>query len=83
MGDIMENKMFSKELIGKEVETINGRSVGKLEDIVIDTDDGSIKYLLISAAGNVVGGAHKVDEKGRIVVETDRIRVDGNKLVIN
>jgi len=79
----MENRMFSKELIGKEVETITGRTVGTLEDIVIDTDDGSIKYLLISAAGNVVGGPHKVDEKGRIVVETDRIRVDGSRLIIN
>ncbi len=79
----MESKVFSKELIGKEVETITGRSVGKLEDIVIDTDDGSIKYLLVSAAGNVIGGPHKLDEKGRMVVETDRIRVDGDRLVIN
>jgi sporulation protein YlmC with PRC-barrel domain len=79
----MESKMFSKELIGKDVETITGRSVGVLEDIVIDTDDGSIKYLLITAAGNVVGGPHKVDENGRIVVETDRIRISGNKLIIN
>jgi len=79
----VESKVFSKELIGKEVETITGRSVGKLEDIVIDTDDGSIKYLLVSAAGNVIGGPHKLDEKGRMVVETDRIRVDGDRLVIN
>ncbi|MDR2699118.1 MAG: PRC-barrel domain-containing protein [Candidatus Methanoplasma sp.] len=79
----MENKLFSKELIGKEVETITGRSVGTLQDIVVDTDDGSIKYLLISAAGNVIGGPHKVDDMGRVVVETDRIRVDGNRLIIN
>jgi len=79
----MDGRMFSKELIGKEVETITGRPVGILEDIVIDTDDGSIVYFLVASAGNVVGDAHKVDEKGRIVVETDRIRIDGDKLVIN
>ncbi|MDR1954435.1 MAG: PRC-barrel domain-containing protein [Candidatus Methanoplasma sp.] len=79
----MEGRMFSRDLIGKEVETITGRSVGTLEDLVIDTDDGSIRYLLISTAENVVGGSHKVDDKGRIVVETDRIRVDGNRLIIN
>jgi sporulation protein YlmC with PRC-barrel domain len=79
----MENRMFSKELIGKEVETVAGKAVGTLEDIVIDTDNGSIKYLLISAGGNVIGGSHKVDEKGRIVVETDRIRIDGKKMIIN
>lgn len=75
--------MFSKELIGMNVETITGRSVGVLEDLVIDTDDGSIKYLLVSTAGNVIKDPHKVDEKGRAVVETDRIRIDGNKIVIN
>jgi sporulation protein YlmC with PRC-barrel domain len=79
----MESRIFSKEMLGKEVETITGRTVGVLEDMVIDTDDGSIKYLLISSSGNVMGAEHKVDDKGRIVVETDRIRFDGNKLVIN
>ncbi|MCL2031683.1 MAG: PRC-barrel domain-containing protein [Methanomassiliicoccaceae archaeon] len=79
----MEDRIFSREIIGKEVETITGRTVGVLEDIVIDTEDGSIKYLLISTAGNVLGESHKVDEKGRAVVETDRIRISGNRLIIN
>lgn len=79
----MENTIFSREMLGKDVETITGRTVGKLEDMVIDTADGSIVYLLISASGNVVGGEHKVDDKGRMVVETDRIRFDGNKIIIN
>ena len=79
----METKFFSREIIGKEVETISGRTVGTLEDLVIDTDDGSIKYLLISAAGSVTGEPHRVDEKGRLVVETDRIRLAGDKLIIN
>ena len=79
----MNDRVFSRELIGREVETISGKRIGILEDMVIDTDDGSVRYLLISAAGNVIGGPHKVDENGRIVVETDRIRADGNRLVIN
>jgi sporulation protein YlmC with PRC-barrel domain len=79
----LDNRIFSKEIIGKEVETITGRTVGKLEDFVIDTADGSIKYLLISASGYVVGEEHKVDDKGRMVVETDRIRFDGTKIIIN
>ncbi|MDR1690576.1 MAG: PRC-barrel domain-containing protein, partial [Candidatus Methanoplasma sp.] len=79
----MENRLFSRELIGKEVETITGRTVGVLEDIVIDTDDGSIVYLLVSMSGNVLSGSHKVDDKGRAVVETDRIRVDGGRIIIN
>jgi sporulation protein YlmC with PRC-barrel domain len=79
----MEDRIFSKEIIGKEVETITGRVVGILEDIVIDTEDGSIIYLLIATSGNVMGESHKVDDKGRAVVETDRIRIKDNKIVIN
>jgi len=79
----MEKRIFSSEIFGKEVETITGRPVGVVEDIVIDTDDGSIRYILISAKGNVMSGPHKVDDYGRMVVETNRIRIDGNKLIIN
>jgi len=79
----MKERMFSTELLGKEVETISGRVVGILEDIVIDTEDGLIKFFLISAIGNVVSGPHKVDENGKMVVETDRLRVDGDKIIIN
>lgn len=77
------DKMFSKDLFGKEVETITGLSVGILEDVVIDTDDGSIKYLLISTVGKVIRDQHKIDEKGRAVVETDRIRIEGDRIIIN
>jgi sporulation protein YlmC with PRC-barrel domain len=79
----MDGRIFSRELLGKDVETINGLLIGTLEDIVIDTEDGSIRYLLISTGGSVMGEAHKVDDKGRAVVETDRIRVSGDKLIIN
>ncbi|MDR0509286.1 MAG: PRC-barrel domain-containing protein [Candidatus Methanoplasma sp.] len=79
----MGNRIFSTELFGKEVVTIAGTSIGIIEDCVVDTDRGSIKYLLVSTGGNVISEPHKVDENGRLVVETDRIRIDGNRLVIN
>jgi Uncharacterized conserved protein len=79
----MGGKLFFRELMGKEVETITGRPVGILEDVVIDTDDGSIRYLVISTSGKVLGTSHKVDEKGRAVVETARIRVENGKVIIN
>jgi sporulation protein YlmC with PRC-barrel domain len=79
----MGDRMFTKELIGLEVETITGRLVGVLEDIVINTDDGSVKYLLVSTSGAIMGEAHKVDENGRAVIETSRIRVENGKIVIN
>ena len=79
----MTGKLFFKELAGKEVETITGKKVGILEDLVVDTDDGSIRYLIISTAGNVIGFPHKIDENGRAVVETDRIRIEDGRMIIN
>ncbi|MCL2148595.1 MAG: PRC-barrel domain-containing protein [Methanomassiliicoccaceae archaeon] len=79
----MGDRAFSREILGRDVETATGRAVGVLEDIVIDTGDGSIKYLIVATAGNVTEGPHRVDERGRAVVETDRIRLKGDKIVIN
>ncbi len=80
---MISSKMFSRELIGKKVETVAGTEVGILDDIVIDTADGRIKYLLVRPAGAVIKGPAKVDDGGRLVVETDRIRVDREKIIIN
>lgn len=62
---------------------MNGRPIGLLSDIVIDTNDGRIAYILIESQGNVLTTAHRVDAEGRLVVETQRLRVDGDKIVIN
>lgn len=84
MGDIMMNaKFYSRELIGCIVETIAGTPVGILDDIVIDTVGGRVKYLLIKPSGSVINGPAKVDEEGRLVVETNRIRLESKKIVIN
>lgn len=83
-GDIMNGvKFYSRELIGCVVETISGNPVGILDDLVIDTVGGRIKYLLIKPSNNVIKGADKVDEKGRLVVETNRIRLEKDRIIIN
>lgn len=76
-------KFFSRELIGKTVENVTGNKVGILDDIVIDTVGGRVKYLLIKSANSVISGQAKVDEEGRLVVETGRIRLEDGKIVIN
>lgn len=76
-------KFFSRELIGKTVETVTGSRVGILDDVVVDTVDGRVKYLLIKPTKSVISGQAKVDEEGRLVVETSRIRLENGKMVIN
>lgn len=75
--------MFTKELIGLDVVTVKGSKIGTLEDIVIETGNGSVKYLLVASNGSVHNVSQKVDGEGRLVVETDRIRVQDGAIVIN
>lgn len=79
----MGGKFFLKELVGKEVITVNDNRVGILVDIVVDTSDGRIAYLIIKTDGSIITDAHKVDAQGRLVVETSRIRIEDNRIVIN
>lgn len=81
--EMKNTKFFSRELIGKTVENVTGNKVGILDDIVIDTVGGRVKYLLIKSANSVISGQAKVDEEGRLVVETGRIRLEDGKIVIN
>ena len=79
----VESKIFTKELIGKTVETVTGRDIGILKDFVIDTETAKIKYLLVASEGSVMSTSQKTDDKGRLVIETDRLRIDNNKIIIN
>lgn len=79
----MADRMFTRELLGKDVETVTGRRVGVLEDLVIDCNSGSLKYLIVSTDNTIISMTQKVDEFGRLVVATDCIRVDGDRIVIN
>lgn len=78
----MDEKVFSRELIGKEVETEKGKHIGILEDLVIDTDSGKIICLLISGQDKKVTARCKTDEAGRAMIETDRMSVQDNKIKI-
>lgn len=79
----MEMRFFSKELLGRVVETLSGKTVGVLDDIVLDTVGGGVKYLLINPVGSVFNKSVKMDRKGRLVVETDRVRLEGERIIIN
>ncbi len=83
MGDRMTDKFLTRELIGKKVETVGGKKIGTLSDIVVNCDNGTIKYLLIKTDGTLLNSTQKVDEAGRLVITTEKIRVEEDRIVIN
>ncbi len=75
-------ELFSEEIIGKNAITSGGYPIGSVEDIVIDTETGELKYLLVRAvAGNIA--TQKTDGKGRAVITISSIKVSGDNVIIS
>src|SRR2546423_151533 len=41
----------AKQIIGQDLKTQDGKSFGKVQDIVVDLESGRILYALVSASG--------------------------------
>ncbi len=74
-------ELFSDELIGKNAITSGGYPIGTVEEIVIDTDTGEVKYLLVKPAGGHVSG-QKTDGKGRAVISIGSMKVSGDNIIV-
>ncbi len=80
MGDRM-TEMFSEELIGKSAMTSGGYPIGTIEDIVIDTETGELKYLLVRPSAGI--GTQKTDGKGRAVISVNTMKLSGNTIIVS
>jgi len=49
--ELSSNLQRASELIGKKVENESGENLGKIEEIVIETSDGSVAYAVLSFGG--------------------------------
>ena len=75
-------ELFSDEIIGKNAITSGGYPIGVVEDIVIDTETGEIRFLLVKpAAGNIT--TQRTDGKGRAVVTMNGMKVSGDSVIIS
>lgn len=77
----MSHKLLRRELIGKKVFTEAGTELGILEDIVIESPTGLIKYILIRFSGKISQN-HRVDDKGRVICAIEDIRTTDGKIVV-
>ena len=74
-------EMFSEEIIGKSAMTSGGYPIGTIEDIVIDTETGELKYLLVRPMTGV--GTQKTDGKGRAVISVNTMKLSGNTIIVS
>ena len=75
-------EIFTDEIIGRNAMTSGGYPIGTVEDIVIDTETGELKYLLIRpSSGNL--STQKTDGRGRAVVSVGSIKISGDNVIVS
>lgn len=84
--------MSARELIGRDVEDSNRRDIGEIEDIVVNVDNGKVRYMAVEFTRDwnlndklVVIAPQSLDVQGqqgedaKVVLNVDRSRLDTSK----
>ncbi len=74
-------EIFSDELIGKSAMTSGGYPIGTIEEIVVDTETGELKYLLVRPSAGI--GTQKTDGKGRAVISVNTMKMSGDNIIVS
>ena len=75
-------ELFYDEIVGKSAITSGGYPIGTVEDIVIDTETGEVRFLLVRPAMGSIS-AQKTDGKGRAVVTGGSLKVSGDSVIVS
>lgn len=68
MNDSMSMRKFSSDLIKKSVMTMEGELIGTVDNIVVDTETGIIKSVLVKPTGANRYGDFPLDKMGRYMI---------------
>lgn len=75
------SEVFMEEIAGKSVMTENGSPIGTVEDVVMDTENGEMKYLLVKLFLPIPN--QRIDEKGRAVIGFRTLKFSGDGIIIS
>ena len=75
----MAERVFLSEIVGKIALDKDSVMLGPIEDIVIDTSTGFVKYLVL---GSGVKVSEMVDDLGRAVVPVGGMRIETEYVIV-
>ena len=78
----MARKLLRDEVLGKTVMTANGTILGTLDELVVDTVTGEIKYILVRSDSKRNAG-QKIDSKGRCVYAFSKMVVGEKNVTVS
>ena len=67
-------KIFATEFQGKVVMSNDGKLLGDVDNIVINTTNGEIKHLLLRPGEGIDPNDYKTDRQGRIVLPFKKVK---------
>jgi sporulation protein YlmC with PRC-barrel domain len=67
-------KIFATELQGKVVMSNDGKLLGDVDNIVINTTSGDVKHLLLRPGEDIDPNDYKTDRQGRIVLPFKKVK---------
>ena len=73
-------RKFITEIAGKMAITTDGQLLGRIEDVVIDTSTGLIKYMILGATTKV---SDMVDDMGRAVIAVKKMQLDQEYVIVS
>lgn len=76
------SEIFTDEIIGMNALTGGGYPIGRVEEIVIDTETGAIKYLLVRAVSGSLS-TQKTDAQGRTIVSFNSLKISGENVIVS
>ncbi|MCL2711936.1 MAG: PRC-barrel domain-containing protein [Methanomassiliicoccaceae archaeon] len=75
-----DGRVFITEIAGKMAVTKDGRLLGPIEDVVIDTESGFIRYLVLRSNTAV---SDTVDDIGRPVISITGLHLDQEHVIVS
>ena len=76
-------RKFLTELQGKQVTTTDGVILGTIDNLVVDTDNGSVVHLLVTAAEQIDARRFQRDGKGRLFLPFKTMRAVQEVVVVD
>ncbi|MDR0335003.1 MAG: PRC-barrel domain-containing protein [Methanomassiliicoccaceae archaeon] len=75
----MDSRVFISEIAGKMAVSKDGQLLGQIEDIVIDTSTGMVRYLVLGPSSKV---SDMVDDMGRAVITVTNMQFDQEYIIV-
>ncbi len=67
-------KIFVTELQGKNIMTADGKYLGQVDNVVVDTNSGDLQHLLVIPTEEIDIRDYKTDRTGRVVLPFNKIK---------